>query len=165
MSDFDDRDRAWEDRADRAYTRVTERPGRTLAKWGLGLLAIGVALALIAGAISWVSSWGGEAARVTGVENTREQVTRVLELDESMIAAAQNACQADEARKEDGDPTIIEDPSLAYDAVYRRSEAEYNRRMGNIFEAYVPSGNPLPATINHLPRRAPSLEDRQAEVC
>lgn len=158
-------DQKWSDRADREYDRITKHPIRTTFKWFFVLIAIVVLIALIIGVVSWIGSWGSEAGRVTGVQNTREQVTRILEDENSMVAAAENACDVKAAAKKDGDPTLIEDPVLAYRATYRKIEARYNARMGNIFEAYVTKGNPLPGTIHNLPRKAPTLDQRMAQVC
>lgn len=160
-----DNDKKWEGRADREYDRLTNHPIRTGFKWLIGIIAVCVTIALIVGAVTWITSWGAEAGRVTGVQNTREQVTKILQADADMTAAAENACEAKTAAKTAGDPTLIEDPTLAYRATYRRIEADYNARMNNIFEAYITAKNPLPGTINQLPRKAPTLNERMATVC
>lgn len=157
-----DNDRTWKARGDREYDRFTQRPGRTGLKWLLIIIAIVLVIGAAIGAASWIPGWGGEAARVTGVKNTREQVTIVLQQEADMVAAASNYCQVKNAPKEDGDPSLIEKPEVAYAAQYRKIKADYDARMGNLFEAYVTKGNPLPGTINHLPRTAPTLEERTA---
>lgn len=149
------RAQAW---ADRQAGSFADRPKRTLAKWLGGLLVLIVVFAIGFGALSWVLSWGGEAKRVTGVENVREQYATVIEDWQAMQAAAENACQAASATQSQGDPTIIEAPSLAYDAQYRRIAVDFNRRQANLFEARLvgPKG---------YPRTAPTLAVMQARVC
>lgn len=146
---------AW---ADRHAGALADRPKRTLAKWFGGFLAVLLVLTIGFGALSWVLSWGGEAKRVTGVENVREQYATVIEDWQAMEAAAANACQAKDAAREQGDPTIVESPSLAYDSQYRRIVVDYNRRQANLFEARLvgPKG---------YPRVAPTLAVMQARVC
>lgn len=160
-----DNDDKWNGRADREYERFTNHPVRTSFKWFLGFIAVCIVIGVVIGGVMWISSWGAEAGRVTGVQNTREQVTKILQADADMIASAENACEAKTAAKTSDDPTLIEDPTLAYRATYRRIEADYNARMNNIFEAYITAKNPLPGTINQLPRKAPTLKERMATVC
>lgn len=162
---MDDRDRIWEARADRAYSDLTERPKRTVLKWVAVVVAIVLAIGLVGGCVSWIGGYGQEAKRVTGVENVRDQNTRVIELWQGMEAAAANACGAQSASKEDGDPTLIEDPALAYKATYRTQRAEYNRRMANLYEAQAVRGLPLPSNLRSYPEVAPPLEQKMAEVC
>lgn len=161
----DPRDKRWEERADRAYTSFTDRPIWTIVKWFMIILAVCLVLGVIGAIFGWIGSWGEEAGRITGPQNTREQTTQILNLEESMVATAQNTCAVKNSKKEENDPSLIEDPALAYAAQYRNQRAEYNRRMKNLFEAAVTREMPLPAAISHLPREAPTLEQRQAEVC
>lgn len=161
----DERDKVWEDRADRAYTNFTHRPVRSAAKWG-GLFVAGfLAVAVIGGVIGWVGSWGDEAKRVTGVQNVKEQNTQIIAAWEGMQAAAQNACSAKGATSGEADPTLVENPALAYDATFRRIRADYNRRMANLYEAQAVRKLPLPSNLKDYPEVAPTLEQMQAQVC
>lgn len=173
MSSFDERERrrqeVWEERAERRYEKaaddLTYRPGWTIGKWIAAFFAFILIISLIGGCVHYAGSWVHETKRVVSVPNVRAQTTAVLNDWTSMQAAAQNACDAKTAAHEDGDPTLVEDPALAYKAVYRRIEADYNRRMQNFFEAAEAKRLPLPDGIHGYPRTAPSLKAMQAEVC
>lgn len=164
MADRQDNDKIWEARADRAYSNFTNRPGWTAAKWIGGFIAICIALSLVFGLISWVGSWGGEAKRVTSPQNVREQNTAIIDDYQSMEAAAANACGAKTSAGE-GDPTLVEDPALAYKATYRRIRVDYNRRMANLYEAQAVRHLPLPSNLRSYPEVAPTLEEKLVEVC
>lgn len=158
-------DQTWEDRADRAYTRFTDRPGWTLAKWAGAAIGVIVAIAVLGSVLGFIGSWGGEAKRIASPDNVREQNTQIIDAWESMAAAAENACAARAAAgREDGDPTLVEDPSLAYAATYRRIRAGYNRRMANLYEAQLVRKVPLPSNLRSYPERAPTLEQQLAEM-
>jgi hypothetical protein len=158
----DPRDQKWESRGDRAYTYATDHPFR-LGAWFVGAL---IALSIFGGILGLIGDWGSETKKLVGPQHSKEQITAVLDDWESMKVAAQNACQVQEAgtKKDDRDPLIIESPSLAYDATYRRIEVDYNRRMGNFFEAYVTRKIPLPGSIKDLPQRAPTLVEVKTEA-
>ena len=160
-----DNDRIWEERADRAYTSATDHPVRTGLKWLGGLIAAVLVLSLIFGAVSWIGSWGDEAKRVTSPANVREQNTQIIEDWEAMTAAAENACDAKTAAKKEGDPTLVEDPTLAYKATYRRIRVDYNRRMANLYEAQAVRNLPLPSNLRSYPKIAPALNEMMSEVC
>lgn len=152
----------WSERADRADREFAARPVRTGLKWFFGAVAIIILITIVFGVISWVGSWGSEGARIIGVDNTKEQVTRVLELDKSMTATATNICNAKNSKHEEADPSMVEDPAFAYKATYNNQKAEYDRRMQNLFEAAATRKIiQLPATIHHLPRTAPTVRQRQ----
>lgn len=157
----DPRDQEWDDRADRAYSRLTYRPKRTVGGWFLKGLAVIIVLAIIIGAISWVASWGSETARITGVENTKSQATQVTQLWQDLTAAADNACSAgaDGSTSEKSDPNnpvLIESPGQAYISLYRRHRAEYNRKMNNFFETGIIRNYPF---LKDYPRRVPNYPE------
>lgn len=154
-------DERWEDR----YVAASQHPFRTALKWALGFMALIVCIAVIWAVVSWIGSWGGEAARITSPDNVREQNTTIIDDWENLDAAAQNVCQVRDAAKQDGDPTLVEDPALAYKATYRRIAADYNRRMANLYEAQAVRHLPLPSNLRSYPPRAPSLNEKLAEVC
>lgn len=163
----DPRDDIWEDRADRAYTNLTEKPGRTLGKWFLYGLAVVVSLSILFGVIGLIGGWFSGTAQLASFGHSKVEVTAVLGDWTSLQAAAQNVCDVEKAgsKHESSDPVLIEDPALSYKAVYRRIEQDYNRRMNNLFEAYVTRHLPLPGSINHLPQTAPSLKSAEAQFC
>jgi hypothetical protein len=160
----DPRDDKWDERADKAYSNFTDRPKRTAAKWFAIVLGVILALSLLGGIIAWVSSWGGEAARITGPDNTRQQAFALRDAYTSLDAAAQNVCdvQKSSGDSKEGDPTIIGgDPALQFKATYRRIEQDYNRRMSNAFEAGWVKNYPF---LDDLPDVAPTLEEKLAEI-
>jgi hypothetical protein len=159
------REDQWERRGNKAADDFTNRPVRTGAKWLGILIAASLALAVVFGAVNWISGWGSEAKRVTGVENVREQNTVILDTYEGMEAAACNALQAQQVGVDPSGPTLVESPALAYNAKYRDLAREYDRRMNNLFEAQAVRNLPLPSNLRGLPERSPSLSTMQAEVC
>lgn len=165
MSDWRASDKRWEDRAERAYSEFSERPVRTGLKWWVIVVAVVLALSAIGGIVGYVGSWGSEAKRVVGVENVKEQNTQIIAGWEAMTAAAQNACNVKDSKSASGDPTLIEDPAVAYKATYRRVRADYNRRMANLYEAQAVRKLPLPSNLKNYPEVAPTLEAMQAQVC
>lgn len=157
----DRRDEKWEERGDKLYSDLTYKPKRTVAKWFFWTLGVVLAISLLFGAIRWIGSWGSEAARVTGVENTREQYQALIGGYENLKAAAINSCNAGDGEVSDAGPTLLEDPTVAYAATYNRIAADYNRRFANWFEA----GGLLVDLPSEYPREAPTLEEMQAQVC
>lgn len=154
-----------ERRAEREAGSLADRPGRTVVKWLIALAVLVLVSSAIFGVVSWISSWGGEAKRLTGPEHSREQVTAVLQDWNELQASAGNVCQAGEGRGGASDPTLIEHPEFAYAAQYRRIAADYSRRMSNFFEAAVTRKLPIPDSIGNLPRSAPSLTQMERRVC
>lgn len=153
-----------DDRWDSRASEFERRPWRTSFKWGAAFLALVFCLGIVWGVLSWASSWGGEAKRITGPDNSREQTTAVLADWRGLQAAAGNACDAKTNAGTDS-PTLVEDPTLAYRATYRRIKADYDRRMGNLFEAAATRKLPLPDALGGMPREAPNLTAMQREVC
>ncbi len=139
-----------------------------MSGWGRWLVTVlGIVLVFVAGfgVVTWISGWGGEAARITGPDNVREQNTAILDAWESLQATAGNVCSAGNAVRGDASPTLVEDPAFAYEATYRRIKATYDRRMSNLFEARAVRDLPLPSDLDGLPRRAPTLENALRETC
>lgn len=116
---------------DRKAGQLADHPWLTAIKW----LLIVLVLALVFSGIGWLSGWFGEAKQVTGPANVSTQYAGVIQDWQDMISATQNACSAQQAAKSDSDPTLVEDPSVAYAATYRRIRSDFNRRQQNIFEA------------------------------
>lgn len=152
------------DYADRQAGNLADNPRRTLIRWGLALLAL-VAVLWVGGcALGFIGDWGNEAKRTVGVKNSREQTTAVLDDWTSMEAAAGNACQAASSKGSTNDPLIIEKPEFAYAAKYRDIKRDYDRRMGNFFEARNVRNVPIPGALHGYPQRAPSLKQMQDRV-
>jgi hypothetical protein len=160
-----DSDKKWEDRTERVYASFSDHPVRTGVKWYFIALGIVISLAIVGGIVSYVGSWGSESKRVASPENVREQNTQIIEDYESLKAAASNACGVSTGAKSSDDPTLVENPALAYEATYRRIEVDYNRRMANLYEAQAVRKLPLPSNLRSYPEVAPTLKEMQAQVC
>lgn len=161
-----DNDQTWQDRGDKAYTKFTNNPWRTGFKWLLIFLAVVIAISVLFAVIGWIGSWGDEAKRVTSPQNVREQNTRIIDDWEGMQAAGMNVCNVQSsAAKGETDPTLIEDPALAYKAQYRRIRVDYNRRMANLYEAQAVRSIPLPSNLRSYPEVAPTVEEFTSTAC
>lgn len=145
------------DRAERSAGSWADDPHplRRAWKWIVGAIVV---IAITAAVLNWFGAWGGTAARLTGPAHSEQQITAVLDDWRSLQATAGNVCDA-KGSGGSGDPTLVERPDFAYRATYRRVKADYDRRMGNLFEAYATRHLPLPGSINNLPTTAPSLTD------
>ena len=139
------------DAAERAAGRLADNPKRTALRWFAGFLVAVVVLSIIGWFTNFVGLWGSEAATVVSPANVTQQYAAVITDWQSLMTSADNACSAQTAAKSDGDPTMVEDPALAYKAVYRRIVVDYNSRMTNIFQAAKvgPAGYPrtIPAFV------------------
>jgi hypothetical protein len=157
----EDNDRRWEERGDRVYDSVTNRPGRTALK----VVAALVALSLLGGIIGWFGGWWSGVKETTGFDNTRTQAFQLRDDYRSMQATAGNACEAEKQAGESNpnDPQIVGgDPAFQYNATYRRIEADYDRRMDNAFEAGWVRHYPF---LRDLPRTAPTLSEAKGAIC
>jgi hypothetical protein len=149
----------WEHRGRRLEDDFSRRPVWTVFKYLALLGLLGLGIAAVFGVIGWVGDWGSEGKRIVSPTNVREQHTLIIEDWEAMEAAASNACAAKDSKGDPGtDPSLLESPSFAYDAQYRRIRVDYNRRQKNLFEGKLvgPKG---------YPRNAPKLKEMQLEVC
>lgn len=108
-------------------------------------------LSLVFGVLGWIGGWWSEAKRVTGVENVTTQYQVVIDDWESLISEAENACGASKVSVNGDSPTFVEDPALAYEAKFRSTRTDYNRRMQNIFEARLVGPRGYPRTVPALP--------------
>lgn len=145
---------------------MTDRYGNP--RWGrIALTSVGalIVLAVVLTFVGLVGGWFSGTAETVSFDHSKEQTTVVLDDWESLKTAAQNACDAKSSAHQSTDPVLTEDPALAYKATYRRIAVDYNRRMGNFFEAHNTRGLPIPGGISHLPQQAPSLREMEREEC
>lgn len=139
--------------------------------WGkiIGVVVAALLLIFVLGLVIDACDVGNgyrkEGKRVVGVENVKEQNRAIIEDWNSMEAAAANACGAKDTKKDEDDPTLVEDPSLAYSAKYRQIRVDYNSRMANLYEAQAVRGLPLPSNLKSYPKVAPTLREMQTQVC
>ena len=130
---------------------------------GLAVAALLLVAGLTAGgcAVAWVAGWGGEAARVTGVENVREQWRFAYDYEESLGALASNHCSLQRQVDAETNPDTRDQrvsQLLAVEQNYHRVAAEYDAALRDKFRA----GLVAPPDV---PDRAPTLEGKEAEVC
>lgn len=130
-----------------------------------GCLTFVIVVVVLVSAVLWIGSWGSKEAELTGPDHTQEQVTATLDDWTSMHAQAQTYCQLKESKSTQDDPTLVEHPEVAYAAKYRSTEADYDRRMNNFFEAYQTRHIPLPGALHSLPRTAPTLGEAKVKWC
>lgn len=128
------------------------KTGMKVAIWFiLAVLAIG----LVFGVIRFVGGWGNTAAEVVSPDNVKAQHEKIIGHYQAMIAAADNACTVQASGESEGNsksPTLIEDPTLAYEATFRNIVADYNASMDNIFKAGIvaPPGYPSSVELSNL---------------
>lgn len=158
---MDRRDKKWEGRADNFYTEATDHPISLTIKVVIGIILLSIVLGVVGCAGGWFS---GTKELVT-FQHTKEQTTIVLLDWTQMQAAACNALGAQDAKHSSDDPSLLEDPSLSYKAIYRNIKADYDRRMSNFFEARETRHIPIPGNIGQLPQIAPSLTEAEAQFC
>lgn len=151
-------DDVWAGRGDRAYNVFTDHP---VVVTLVGLIAI----ALVVGVVGLAGGWFSGTAHLTSFSHTSEQTTAVLDDWTQLQAEAGNACSVKDAASTANDPTFVEDPAFAYEAKYRATKADFDRRMNNFFEAYVTKKIPIPGSIHSLPRLAPTLKAMERQVC
>lgn len=171
------RDDRWQGIADRtadrseraalgAAERFERRPGRTILKW-LGIfLAVILVLGLIGRITGVIGGYADETTRVISVDNNREQTTKILNDEKSMVVQAGNVCEARAAGdgSNPNDPQIVGgSPEFQFAQLYRQLKADYDRRMANFFEAKLSKGVPIPGAVGHLPKEAPTLKERLAD--
>ena len=134
----------------------------------VALFAAVIVLSVVAGIIDIGGSNAQNYKEAVSGPNVKEQNQRIIDLWESMDAAVANACQAERIQKERGDPTLVEDPALAYDAVYRNARSDYNAIMDDRFRGGLARKTVIIRDLNDLkeyPVDASTLEERKLELC
>ena len=128
---------------------------KTGTKIVVGFIAFCLAIGAVFGIINLVSGWGKAATDVVSADNVKIQHEQIIGKYESMIAAADNNCQIQQAGESESNsksPTLVEDPTLAYAATFRNIVADYNSSMDNLFKAKIvaPSGYPKSVELHNL---------------
>lgn len=130
---------------DRIDREVQEGPRLAWVGWFIGAV---VALGVVFAVLGFIGGWFDKAAEVVGPENVSEQYHDVAKDWQAMQAAAANACAVGDPTSEEGDPVLVENPALAYEATFRNIAGDYNRRMTNIFEAGIVAPEGYPETVD-----------------
>jgi hypothetical protein len=116
------------------------------------ILAAFAAAALIATALSGcvvAGSYVKKAEDKLSADNVEQVYDKVISSWNDLYVAAQNACEVSSAGAdhEDGDPTLIESPALAYNATYRKQVSTYNATMHDVFKAGFVGPHGYPRTV------------------
>lgn len=127
---------------------------KTGVKVTVWFIVIVLAIGPVFGIIGLVSGWGKAAGDVVSAENVKAQHEKVIGHHQAMIAAADNACtvQSGESEGNSKSPTMVENPTLAYEATFRNIVAVYNASMDNVFKAglVAPPGYPSSIELANL---------------
>lgn len=110
---------------------------------------------LLIAVLGWSLGWFSKGVSIVGPQNVERQYEQVISDYEALVAAAGNACTvqtAGESEKNGKSPTLVEDPTLAYQATYRSIEARYNSTVDNLFKAGIvkPAGYPSSEEIRAI---------------
>lgn len=142
-------------RLDREADRFEEHPVRQTVKWGtISMITIAILVVVggvIFGIVGLLGGWFQGTKHIVSFQNTSQQYTVVKGDWESMISAAQNACNAQNAAQNSNSPTLVEDPAFAYKATFFKIRNDYNRRMTNFFEAGLVGPRGYPKVIPSYP--------------
>ena len=118
------------------------------------VVVAGFLASLILVVIGFVSKWFDTAVDVVSPDNVKAQHEQVIGKYNGMIAAADNTCTVQESGTAGNDrsATLVEDPTLAYQATFRKIVSEYNSSVDNLFKAGIvaPPGDPESVDINSL---------------
>lgn len=141
-----------DDRYQREEDRFADHPGWTSFRWGVAIALVIAGIVLVVSVLGFAIGWFNTGKDIVGPANVKAQNFQVRQSWNELVTGADNACQASATNTgQQGDPTFLEDPALAYAASYRRTWAEYNRRMDNAFEAKVIRRLGLTAYPRHVP--------------
>ncbi|MCC3299655.1 hypothetical protein [Arthrobacter caoxuetaonis] len=114
-----------------------------------------VGLAVVTGLLGLGLGWFNAGTKVISAGNVKKQHTVVIRQYNDMIAAADNACSAQEAAsgtKTDKDALVLESPIAAREATFRSLVSKYSATVDNPFEGQivVPDGYPTSAELSDL---------------
>lgn len=158
MPDQSGRDRLQtkaEARVDSAAGSLADHPGR----WAFGCLGVIIVGGILLTLFGLGGAWVKEGSRVVGPKNVTAQYDAVISDWQELITTADNACSVQTKAKEASDPTVVEDPTVAYQAAYRRVRTDYNSRMQNIFKAKKVGPPGYPRVVPDIPEtRGPNAD-------
>lgn len=126
-------------------------------KWVWRAVAAVVVISVAVVVLGLAGGWFSGTANLVSFGHSEEETTAVLSDWTQMQAAACNWADAKDTKSGPDDPTLVEDPAFAYAATYRNIKADYDRRVNNLFEAYLTRKLPIPGALGNLPNPAPAL--------
>lgn len=105
--------------------------------------------------VGFANNWGRAAIDVVSPENVKAQHEKVIGNYNAMIASASNVCSVQKSAAKTADPkapTLVESPTLAYEATFRNIVSDYNASVENLFKAKIvaPPGYPTSVQLNKL---------------
>jgi hypothetical protein len=127
----------------------------------VGYIAAALAIALALLLISFACGWINAGREIVSPKNVKAQYGLAYDDYEAMGALARQACRVDAVIQEEKDPAVRSQrltQRVAIENRYDTVAAEYEARIEDLFRAKVVRPRDLPA-------EAPTLEERQAEVC
>lgn len=112
-------------------------------------------IGLVGTIVGFANKWGQTAIDVVSPENVKKQHEKVIDNYNSMISSASNVCSVQKSTAKTVDPkapTLVESPTLAYEATFRNIVADYNSSVENLFKAKIvaPAGYPTSVQLNKL---------------
>lgn len=121
----------------------------------LSTIAAFVGIVVVLGVIGLGLGWFNAGTKVVSAGNVKKQHAVVIGQYNDMIAAADNACSAQEAAsgtKTDRDALVLESPIAAREATFRSLVSKYSATVDNPFEGQivVPDGYPTSAELSDL---------------
>lgn len=108
-----------------------------------------IILALLGFGLGWFKA----GTDIVSADNVKKQHELVIDKYNSMIAAADNVCTAQgTVEKGERSPTLVENPTTAYEATFRSIVKDYNNAVDNLFKAKIvkPEGYPSSVMLNEL---------------
>lgn len=145
-----------EEQIDKASGSLADHPMR----WAISAVCVIVVLFILIQGFGLAGRWGKTAVRTVGPENVTAQYDAVISDWQELITTADNACTVqDQAERAEGDPTLVENTTTAYQATYRRVRTDYNSRMQNIFKAKKVGPPGYPRVVPDIPEtRGPDAD-------
>lgn len=126
-----------------------------IGKWYLAAVGGFVLLAVTVTLVGFGMGWLNTGVGVVSAKNVKKQETLVINRYNDMIAAADNACSAQQAAagtKSDKDALVLESPIAAREATFRSLVSKYSAAVDNPFEGkiVIPDGYPTSAELGGL---------------
>lgn len=122
---------------------------------GKKLVATGIAVAasIALTGCGFIGSWAQTGVDVISPENVKAQHETVIGKYNAMLTTADNACTVQEAGEAPGtnrSATLVESPTLAYEATFRNARTGYNNAVDNLFKAKIVAPPGYPKSVNTL---------------
>jgi hypothetical protein len=122
--------------------------GGNIFRWGLGCLALVVALSVCGGIYGYANDWFGTFGQVVSPTNVKEQYRKAYDDINALDAIAQNICTAAAARDKEIQGTDAytqrESQVLAQEQNYQKISNAYDAYTSDVFRGKVVRPRDLP---------------------